>query len=140
MYAMIPEFMKQNNRSIIERIRKTDFEKEFRGEEFEIKFSLENTGRNPMKYLEAVVSSLKRYDRYIACHIPKGDMLFTNVRFFLHNGREHTIFRYKGARMIKVKKLFGWLMISIRIVKIRYDSEYWDRAIVKGIPPWIESG
>ena len=65
-----------------------------------------------------------------------GAALFHYAVYLLISTMPILLYRYEGF----LPMLFGWLMISIRIVKIRYDSEYWDRAIVKGIPPWIESG
>jgi hypothetical protein len=37
------------------------------------------------------------------------------------------LMRYEG--ILGLPMLFGWLMISIRIIKIKYDHEYWDWAI-----------
>lgn len=94
---------KRNLGHEIKKIRRHDFTKELKDFEFETKFQIINHD-SAQVFLKKIERCFKNSARFILCKISSGDKLLTKVYFHVKNGAEHSLFKYRGARMLKVKK------------------------------------
>lgn len=85
-------------------IRKHDFTKELKDFEYETKFDIQNSKLGSLGILKKIRSCFENNKRFILCKIKGGDKLLTRVSFFFGNNIEYSLFRYRGARMVKVKR------------------------------------
>ncbi len=81
-----------------------DFTKELKDFEYETKFDIRARTNDSLHILKKVETCFKNVYPFVLCKIRAGDKLVTRVLFFTHGGFEYTLFRYRGARMLKVKK------------------------------------
>jgi hypothetical protein len=85
-------------------IQKHDFTKELRDFEYETKFDIQNKKLGSLEILKKILSCFDKNQRFILCEVKGGDKLLTRVAFFFGDNTEYSLFRYRGARMVKVKK------------------------------------
>lgn len=85
-------------------IKKHDFTKELKDFEYETKFDIQNSKLDGMGVLKKIRGCFKNNQRFILCEIKGGDKLLTRVSFFFGDNTEYSLFRYRGARMVKVKR------------------------------------
>lgn len=81
-----------------------DFTKELRDFEYETKFDIHGGTSKIFWVLKKIRGCFKNNQRFILCEIKGGDKLATRVSFFFGNNAEYSLFRYRGARMVKVKR------------------------------------
>lgn len=85
-------------------IQKHDFTKELKDFEYETKFDIQNKNLSSLEILKKIRHCFEENQRFILCEVKGGDKLLTSVTFFFGDNTEYSLFRYRGARMIKVKK------------------------------------
>jgi len=91
-------------KKIISQIIKHDFTKEFKNFEYEVKFDIK--GKNPDLFgcLKKIERCFDGDSRFIPHKIRGGDKLITQAVFYEKNGIEYSYFKYRDAKMLKVKK------------------------------------
>lgn len=85
-------------------IKKHDFTKELKDFEYETKFDIKTNKLGSLEVLKKIRSCFKNNHQFILCEIKGGDKLLTHVSFFFGDNIEYSLFRYRGARMVKIKK------------------------------------
>lgn len=85
-------------------IKKHDFIKELKNFEYETKFDIKNKKLSSFGILKKIRSCFKNNQHFILCEIKGGDKLLTRVSFFFGDNAEYSLFRYRGAKMVKIKK------------------------------------
>lgn len=85
-------------------IKKHDFTKELKDFEYETKFDIKDKELDSFKILKKIRGCFKSGHHFILCKIKDGDKLLTRVSFFFGGNTEYSLFKYRGARMIKIKK------------------------------------
>lgn len=85
-------------------IQKHDFTKELKDFEYETKFDIQNKKLSSLEILKKIRRCFEKNQRFILCEVKGGDKLLTSVTFFFGDNTEYSLFRYRGARMVKVKK------------------------------------
>lgn len=85
-------------------IQKHDFTKELKDFEYEMKFDIQNKKLDSLGILKKIRHCFQENQRFILCEVKGGDKLLTRVTFFFGDNTEYSLFRYRGARMVKVKK------------------------------------
>lgn len=85
-------------------IKRHDFTKELKDFEYEIKFDIKTNKLGSLEILKKIRSCFKKNHQFVLCEIKDGDKLLTHVSFFFGDNTEYSLFRYRGARMIKIKK------------------------------------
>ncbi|HLE07119.1 MAG TPA: hypothetical protein VI933_00680 [archaeon] len=88
--------------SVIKQIKDHNFNKELKDSEYETKFNVTSKG-SIMNLLEKIETLFSKNRNFLLCKVKGGDKLLTKVTFFENSGIEYSFFRYRGARMIKVK-------------------------------------
>jgi hypothetical protein len=89
----------------IQKIESHDFTKRLRRYEFEIKFDITDLNIGSFEMLKRIRAVILRNKNYTLCKIARGDRLVTSVLFFLDKKRvEYSVFKYRNASMVKVKK------------------------------------
>lgn len=88
----------------LSQIKRHDFTKELKDFEYETKFDIRNSGLDSLGILKKIRDCFKNNQRFILCEISGGDKLLTSVTFFFGDNTEYSLFRYRGARMVKVKR------------------------------------
>lgn len=91
-------------RRIFAIIRAHNFTKELKRFEYETKFDIKNKRLSNLEILKKIRDCFKNQSQFLLCEISRGDKLSTRVLFFTMNGIEYSLFKYRGARMLKVKK------------------------------------
>lgn len=81
-----------------------NFTKELKDFEYETKFDIKNDRLSSLGILKMIRSCFKDNQRFILCKIKNGDKLLTRVSFFVDGNTEYSLFKYCGAKMVKVKK------------------------------------
>jgi len=85
-------------------IQKHDFTKELKDFEYETKFDIQDKKLNSLEILKKIRRCFEDSQQFILCEVRGGDKLLTHVTFFFGGNTEYSLFRYRGARMVKVKK------------------------------------
>jgi hypothetical protein len=85
-------------------IQKHDFTKEIKDFEYETKFDIHGSKLGSFGVLNKIRGCFKNNQRFILCKVNGGDKLLTLVSFFFGDKTEYSLFRYRGARMVKVKR------------------------------------
>ena len=85
-------------------IQKHNFTKELKNFEYETKFDIKNKKFNSLEILKKIRRCFENNQRFILCEVKSGDKLLTRTAFFFRDNTEYSLFRYRGARMVKVKK------------------------------------
>ncbi len=85
-------------------VKKHDFTKELKDFEYETKFDIQDNKLGSLEVLKKIRRCFDGNKRFILCEIKGGDKLLTRVSFFFGNNTEYSLFRYRGARMVKMKK------------------------------------
>lgn len=85
-------------------IKKHDFTKELKDFEYETKFDIYGNKLDSLGVLKKIRGCFKNKQRFILCEIKGGDKLLTRVSFFFGDKTEYSLFRYRGIRMVKVKR------------------------------------
>ncbi len=85
-------------------IKKHDFTKELKDFEYETKFDIQDNKFSSLEILKKIRRCFDENKRFILCEIKDGDKLITRVSFFFGDNTEYSLFRYRGVRMVKVKK------------------------------------
>lgn len=88
----------------IETIKDHNFTKELKKFEYETKFDIKDVSSGSFGILKMIRGCFDENGRYILVKIGRGDRLLTRVEFFTYGDTEYSVFRYRGARMVKVKK------------------------------------
>lgn len=97
--------MKRSLSEILSQIRSHGFTKEFKDFEFETKFDVaRGVGLGAMALLAKVEKCFVGHPHFILCKVRGGDKLVAKVVFFAKKNMEYSFFKYRGARMLKVKK------------------------------------
>lgn len=91
-------------KSVLSRIIAHDFTKELKQFEFEVKFDIRPQQRDSLACLRKVEQCFIGHQQFMLCKIKGGDKLITRVSFYTKGNSEYTLFTYRGARMLKVKK------------------------------------
>ncbi len=87
------------------RIEKHDFTKELKDFEYETKFDVtDKGGLSALGILKKIQNCFDGSKRFILSKIKGGDKLIMHVSFFTLDGTEYSLFKYRGARMVKIKK------------------------------------
>ena len=81
-----------------------NFTKELKNLEYETKFDILKKNIDIAAVLKKIEANFKKEKRFLLFKIKKGDKLVTRVVFYIQNGIEYSYFKYRGARMLKVKK------------------------------------
>jgi len=85
-------------------IKKHDFTKELKDFEYETKFDIYNNTLGSLGILKKIRRCFRNNQRFIICEIKGGDKLLTRVSFFCEDNTEYSLFKYRGARMVKIKR------------------------------------
>lgn len=85
-------------------IQKHNFTKELKGFEYETKFDIQDKKDSSLEILKKIRRCFKDNQRFFLCEVKGGDKLLTRVTFFFEDNTEYSSFRYRGVRMVKVKK------------------------------------
>ena len=97
--------MKQSILKALARVKSHEFTKEFKNFEFETKFDLTKRVKlNASNFLRKIEKRFTAGSNFILCKVRGGDKLVTKVAFFAKGNVEYSFFKYRGARMLKVKK------------------------------------
>lgn len=97
--------MKRSLPKILSQIRSHEFTKELKDFEFETKFDVrKEVGLSASALLAKVEKCFAGHPYFILCKVRGGDKLVAKVVFFAKENTEYSFFKYRGARMIKVKK------------------------------------
>jgi hypothetical protein len=89
---------------ILAQIEKHDFTKELQDFEYETKFEVTDKNLTDFGVLKKIEGGFDGNQRFVLVKIKNGDKLITHVSFFTLNDTEYSIFKYRGARMVKIKK------------------------------------
>ena len=89
---------------LLKTMRRHDFTKELKDFEYETKFDVRNARLGSLEILKKIRGCFKNKSQFLLCEIAGGDKLLTRVLFFVMDGTEYSLFKYRGARMLKVKK------------------------------------
>lgn len=102
---MRPTLQPRLPRRDLERVRAHRFTKERTEYEYETKFQVLSRHATSLQVLKRVRACFVLRDSPFAlCAMKRGDRLSTQVTFFLKGKTEYSLFRYRGVRMIKLKR------------------------------------
>src|SRR3989338_272078 len=93
-----------NLNKVLIQIKKHDFTKELKDFEYETKFDIVNSGLSDLSVLKRIEGCFDDNRRFILVKVKRGDKLVTHVSFFTLGNVEYSLFKYRGARMVKIKK------------------------------------
>lgn len=102
---MRPTLQPRLPRRDLERVRAHHFTKERTEYEYETKFQVRSRHATSLQVLQQVRACFVLDGSPLAlCTMERGDRLSTQVTFFLKGKTEYSLFRYRGVRMIKLKR------------------------------------
>lgn len=102
---MRPTLQPRLPRRDLERVRAHRFTKERTEYEYETKFQVLSRHATSLQVLKRVRACFVLRDSPFAlCAMKRGDRLSAQVTFFLKGKTEYSLFRYRGVRMIKLKR------------------------------------
>lgn len=90
--------------NVIKQIRRHDFTKELKEIEYETKFDIQSETDDCFTVLKKIRECFRDAREFLLCKIRNGDALSTHVVFFTENALEYSLFLYRGAKMIKIKR------------------------------------